>query len=180
MPLDTETFTLEEAYTDLEDEREELADEVAQIPPDERTEDNEEYLELAERAGEIERYLGGLEWLREEYGGDATFELSGLATAETLEIGDRVADLRSETITPTQSTDNMATIFWVAKGIERAPFADPGDEYEDRCAVVRELPRQVTDWLEARINDLSTVGNRNGSSFEQLVEEKTEQYHQPS
>jgi hypothetical protein len=38
----------------------------------------------------------------------------------------------------------------------------------------------VTDWLESRINDLSTVGNRDGGNFDELLQEKTEQYHQTS
>ena len=179
MPLKTETLGLEEAVADLEDEQEELADEIAQIPPGERTETNNEYVKLAQRAGEIQRYLGGLEWVREEHGADVEFSLSGLDTQETLEINDRIDDLSSETVTPTQSTDNMATIFWVAKGIDSAPFID-SDDYGDKCATVRGLPRQVTDWLESRINDLSTVGEREGNSFEQLVAERTERYHETS
>lgn len=180
MPLQHETLTLEEAFADLEAEQEELADDIAQIPPDERTESNDKYLQLAQQAGEIERYLGGLDWIREEYDGDVEFSLSGLNTQETLEINDRVDDLRSETITPTQSTNNMSTIFWVAKGLDDAPFVDPTDDYDTKCAVVRDLPRQVTDWLESRISDLSTVGEREGNSFEQLVAEKTETYHETS
>lgn len=180
MPLNTETITIEEAVTELEDERDQLADEIAQITPADRTQDNSDFVSASERAGEVERYLGGLEWAREEFGNDAEFVLSGLATQETLEVADRVNDLQNETITPTQSTDNISTIFWVAYGLEDAPFVDAGDEFEDVCATVRALPRQVTDWLESRISDLSTVGNRSGSSFDQLVAEKTEQYHQTS
>ncbi|WP_137288830.1 hypothetical protein [Natronorubrum halophilum] len=180
MPLQTETFTLEEVTADLEDEREELADEIAQIHPDERTEENNDYLQLAERSSDIERTLGGLEWVREEFGTDAEFELSGLNTQETLEIADRVDDLRAETITPTKSTNNMATIFWAAKGTKSAPFIDDDASFEERCATVRALPRQVSDFLESRISDLSTVGNRNATSFEALVAEKTEEYHPTS
>jgi len=182
MPLQTETFTLEEAVADLEDEREDLADAIAQIPPEDRTEENADYVELAQRAGDVEQYLGGLEWIREEYADQGTLEftLSGLATAETLEIGDRVNDLRSETVTPTSSTDNMATIFWVAKGVDSAPFVDGDVDFEDKCAAVRGLPRQVADWLEERVSELSTVGEREGNSFGQLVAEKTERYHETS
>jgi len=180
MPLQSETLTLEEAVADLENEKEELADEMAQIHPDERTDENAEYLKLGQQVGEIERYLGGLDWVREEFGDDVEFSLSGLTTAETLEVNDRGADLRSETITPTKSTNNIETIFWVAKGVDDAPFVDDGADYDAKCAAVRNLPRQVTDWLESRINDLSTVGNRDGGNFDELLQEKTEQYHQTS
>jgi len=196
MSLQRETISLEEAVADLEDEKEELADKVAQIPPDDRTAENQDYLQYSRQAGEIERYLGGLDWVRngpenpdawngtpipdDGFGNDVEFTLSGLSTAETLEVSDRSADLRSEAITPTKSTNNIETVFWVAKGLEDAPFIDAGADYDATCRAVRGLPRQLTDWIESRINDLSTVGNRNGSNFEQLVEEKTETYHQTS
>lgn len=183
MPLDTKTTTIDEAIAELEDDREDLIDEIARIPPDERDADNIEYARKSNEASELERYLGGLEWARDKYGGDAEIELGGLTTAERAEVDDRVDDFKQTTITPTESTAAAESIFWVVKGTLAAPFFDAQDlaEHDDpfdyKNGQIGALPSQLTDWLEAEINELSTVGAREGNSFMQQVKAKTETYH---
>lgn len=202
MPLNTNTTTIDEAIDELEAERESIADEVARIPPDERTEDNGEYLRLSSEAAEIERHLAGLEWARDGpddptnwegtdipedgYGGHVVFELGGLTTSEVAQVNDRVADFQATTISPTESAEGAASIFWIAQGTHSAPFfdaedlADTDDPFQYKVDQIGALPKQLTDWLESEINGLSTVGEREGNSFMQLVEAKSETYHETS
>ncbi|WP_254766503.1 hypothetical protein [Salinilacihabitans rarus] len=184
MPLTTETTTIDEAIEALEEQREALADQLAQIPPAERTPDNDEVVQIQAEASEVERHLGGLEWACEQYGGDAVFELAGLTTSEIAHVNDRTNDFRQTTITPTQSVEGAASVFWIAEGVREAPFFDGVDEADDpferKVAAIRGLPKQLTDWLEAEINDLSTVGEREGNSFDALVAAKSETYHPDS
>jgi hypothetical protein len=186
MPLNTKTTTTDEATDDLEAQREELADEVAQIHPDERSQDNDEFVRLSNEASEIERQLAGLEWAREEFGGDAMFELGGLTTSEVAEVNDRVADFQATTISPTESAEGAASIFWIAQGMRSAPFFDAqdltdiDDPFQYKVDQIGGLPKQLTNWLESEINSLSTVGDREGNSFMQLVEAKSETYHETS
>lgn len=185
MPLDAEHLTLEEAFADLEDEKEGLADEIAQIPPDNRADENDEYLDLLRRSNTVLKHIGALEYVREEYGDDVEFEFRGLSTGEFLTVRDRKNDLRAESITPTKSVEEVSRIFFVAAGLEHGPGVDAGDDFEATCAIVRdEWPPQLTEWAEEQISALTTVGEAEGNGSEQLaadfralVEEKTETYH---
>lgn len=177
MPLRTTTTTIDDAIAELEDSLDDLADEVAQIHPDDRDPDNEEFRRIRQQAAETERHLGGLEWARDEWGGDAEFVLGGLTTAEFAHVQDRVGDLKQETVTATGSVEGAGTVFYVAQGVHSAPFADADDAFEDICEAVHALPPQLTQWLEGEIEDLTTVGEREGNSFARRVKEKTESYH---
>lgn len=174
MPLERTQVDLETAAAELDAQLDEIAEEVARIDPGERDSDNDEFVALRQRATELEKQLGGIEWLIDEYGADATVTVTGLTARETAVVGDRIRDLESETLTPTKSVESMSQVIWVAEGLEAAPFLEDGGDFEAAFAAVGGLPRQVLDWLDDQISELSTVGDREGNSFAQRVAAKTE------
>lgn len=179
MVRDVEAVDLEEERNRLRDERGELADRIAELGADYDEAEgigadaSTEVREAWTRGNQLDSWINALEWAIEEYD-EPTVSVGGLTTGEHGRVGDRVADARSEQVGrgTEPSMAGVTRIFWVAMGTVEAPFFDDGAGFEGRVAAVRELPPELTSWLEHRINEKTTVGADTGKSFADLVRER--------
>lgn len=166
MPLETETIDLADEVERLRDERDELADQVATLDPE-----NPAYERLAADGQEHDNCIAGLEWALEEWGaaeeaadesdGGVAVTLAGLTGGEYGRVQDRV-----------DSGTGAARVHLVASGTETAPYYDPDADYETNLAAAAQLPFQYLKWAESRINELTTVGGNGETSFGSLVAER--------
>lgn len=170
MPRNTTTLQLGDALDDLNNRLDELAertvDETRDTADDQR-EDIEATMQHA--GGTVERYRDGVSWAVDEYGADATVTIGGLTTGEYGRVEDRAADASREK--GGGSTEGIVRVFQIAAGLEDAPFVDAGAGFEERAAAVRELPPQLAEWLQSKVNEQGSLGG-NGKSFSSLLAEK--------
>ncbi|MFC4549379.1 MULTISPECIES: hypothetical protein [Halorussus] len=176
MPLRTETIEFAEEIQRLEDEREELAEQLADLD-----DDNPVVPELAQRGHEIDTHLKGLRWARDEAHTDTVISnwttpaehvtLAGLTGGEFGAVEDTLV---SEAAARGQSSpgDGATRVHLVAKGTVDAPYLPDEDDEKKTVAAVAQLPIPFLKWAEARVDELTSVGEEEGNSFGRLVAEK--------
>jgi hypothetical protein len=165
MPLKTETYVLGDERDRLDDRLDTLADQAA--GGDE---------EAIDEARDVESHLAGVIWGIDQYGADAEVRVGGLTTGEMAEVRDRTAAAREESkqFGGHGQVDGAATTFYTAAGVLDAPFVD-GTASVDALAptVANELHPQFTQWLESRIDDVTSVDSGNVTPFAERLAART-------
>jgi hypothetical protein len=168
MPLQTRTYDLREERERLEAEREELAAEVAALDPD-----NPERQEHLQRGQQLDAYLDGLDAVIDPPEEVAipqfdTVGLGGLTGGEYGQIEDQLVSAALN-----RGDDSVGSgaerIHLVAKGTVDATYLDDGMGYEQQIAATAQLPLGYLKWAEAKIDEMTSVGNGERESFESLV-----------
>jgi len=167
MPRKTETYQLEEEVERIDERIDELVGEVAELD-----EGNPLRAQKRSEGQELERHLAGLQWAiappedepREPY---EEITLGALNAGEFADVTDSLSDLQDG-----QTPKNGAgQIVFAAKGIVNAPFIDEDMTEEQKIAAVAQLAPQFHEWIQARVDDLSTP-DVSGNGFEQRLAER--------
>lgn len=166
MPLNTREVDLSAELDRLEDERKEIADQAAEISPD-----NPAFDGLVGEGQSLDTHIRGLSWALDEWDAD-TVTLSGLTGGEFGKVEDELADAAAKR-DRRGGQPGARRVYLVAFGTVDAPFVDDEMSDDERIASAAGLPVAFLKWAESQVNELSTVGNGSGSSsFTQLLAEK--------
>lgn len=118
---------------------------------------------IRQQAQEIDARGRGVAYLIDEHGADAEVTVRGLAAGDYAEVEDRVAALRDQQGTDSALPGAHRNIF-AAAGLVDAPFL-PEDadtnSLDVRLDAVADQPTGVAKYLEAIVNDLTTVDEGN-------------------
>lgn len=158
MPLTTETFDLEETLGGKRAEREDLAEQIAPLDPQ-----NPAFESLAQQGNALDTHVAGLEWAIREWDVDAV-TLSGLTGGEYAKLEN---EIQRDGTGPAD-----ARLVTIVHGTDDAPFVGAGEK--ETYVAVGQLPVAVQKWLEYEINELTSVGNSE-TTFARLVAEKRRQ-----
>jgi len=163
MPLQTETINLSDERDRLREEMEEVAEEQADWGFD-----TDQGQRLLQRGNELQTFISILEHVGEEWDVDSV-TLAGLSPGEVNRVSD-FADAHEGV----QERDP-----WVAVGTHDAPYVDHDptaiteDGFEQTVMnIVDDVPLAYVRWAEARINELSHLGDGLGNGYLDLVLEK--------
>lgn len=164
MPIQTETYDIDDEIERLESEMDTLGEEQLDQPNDSPLQQD-----LFDRGAQLQRYVGILDHVSTAWDVDSV-TLAGLAPGEINRIQD----------TADEHPDVRVRDCWVALGTVDAglPYVnhDP-DEIEDAAyietiqAVVDETPIAFVRWAEERINDLTHPGSE-GNEYRRLLAAK--------
>lgn len=171
MPYKTETLTLEEELDALEDERADLLDEVADLDPE-----NPEATRLQNRGERLDSHIAGIQWALSAHEDPAvgvwdepaeSITIGGLSGGEYGRVEDAIGSQASER--GLQRTTGLARVYMVAFGTVDAPYLNDGADEDEQIAAVSQLPFQFLQFVESRVNELTTVDEGNGQSFAAAV-----------
>lgn len=156
MTLEEETRVLGEELERLDERLDELTERL-----DNADADTASAQVIRSAANDIDTQGGAVAYLVEEYGADATITVRGLAAGEYARVEDRTAAMRAEADGVGSLPGSSRNVF-VAAGLVDAPFyeGDP-DDLDAKLAEVTSQPVGVVTYLEALINDLTTVSEGN-------------------
>jgi len=177
--MTTETIDLRTEFERVDEERENLAAEVAEAVADA---DAEVDSADAERGQELDRHYRGLGWaLNEDAAGDErerdpyeTVAISELTAGAYVKAGaEASADARDLDL-PTDG--DVERLYRVSNAVDDADFLD---ETTDPLVAVADLKPHFFFWLEDRVDDLTTP-EIEGNSFGELVAANVSAMDQPS
>ncbi|MFB6237517.1 MAG: hypothetical protein ABEH81_04015 [Halopenitus sp.] len=155
----------------LVDERDRLdqkLDELADLIHDAEQEEEDAPTEgIRREANEVAARGRGVAHLIEEYGSDAEISVKGLNSGEYARVDDKVAEIRQNKSGPVPGA--YRNVF-AAAGLVDAPFLDEDADFDDRQAAISDQPVEVTKYLEARVNDLTTVSQGNWTPLRERLE----------
>lgn len=166
MPLDTHEYDISAEISEMEQEREETAEQLAGID-----DDSPATQELAETGQRLDRFISGLSWFQSEFDADSV-------TLGALTNGERN---RIQTVVQEASGAGVQQNAYVAQGTVEAPYVehDPDattmGQFKDTVAAVADLHPAFVDWAESEITDLGRMDGEMGNSFRDLVAEKRNQ-----
>lgn len=172
MPLRTKTVDLKEEADRLQAELETLREKAAEM---------DEVPEVLIHAGErLQTQLRGVEWAQAAHEDDdvdvwdadvETVTLGGLTGGEFAALEDTIAaDVAARG--HDGPTNGANRVHLVAAGTVDAPYHDPEAPLTERVATASKLPLAYQKWVEATVNDLTSVGNGDGRSFRSSVAAK--------
>jgi len=160
MPLDEDTIVVEDAIDALLEERRELAAEARGLDSGD-DEDAERLGQIEQRRLIIEDYVGGLEWVADQHSPDSEIRVLGLTGGEFGRVEDAVAE--------DSGGGGSWRVHTVARGVGAAPWLDGAETQEQALAATSALPLSVQKYLYDRIDELSTVGNRDFADWQSLT-----------
>lgn len=147
MTLATETLRLGDERDRLDGRLDDLADTIA---------DADNPAAMQQVAAQVETRLSGVAYLIDAHGADATVTVEGLTAGAYARVEDKLAAMRAQA--PGDSVPGSQTTVFAAAGLVDAPFCDDADPGLDATIeTVADQPVGVAKWLEARVNDLTTV-----------------------
>lgn len=164
MPLNEERINFDEEIERLEQEREAIAEQAASLD-----EGNPKRSELVQDGIDIDTYLQGLRWARDEWDVD-TITLSGLTGGEFGRVEDAVVSAAAEQ--GDQPGSGVTRVHLVASGTVDAPYIEDDMSERERLASVSQLPIMFLKWAEHRVDELMTVGGNGSESFSDLLAAK--------
>jgi len=145
--IDTDTLRLETVYDRLDDRLDELVWSLV---------DADNPAALRPVASGVETQLGAVGWLIDRHGDDATVTVRGLNAGEHAYVENQLAAMREEADGDT--VPGAKTNVYAAAGLVDAPFLDAHDpDLDPALATITDLPVGVAKWLEAEVNDRTTV-----------------------
>lgn len=165
MPRKTETYDLTEERDRIEAELSDLADKTAAV-----SSQNPMHADLQDQGAQLETHLHGVCWAQEEWG-DETLTFGGLTGGEYGRVEDRLSSAAHSRRESGPMT-GAARVHMVAAGTVDAPYIDDDYGHDQKVSAASGLPVEFLKWAEARIGDLTTVGNGDVASFAALVREK--------
>lgn len=155
MSLASETYTLGDERDRLDARLDDLADTIA---------DADDPAAMQQVGAQVETRLSGVAYLIDAHGADATVTVEGLTAGAYARVEDKLAAIRAQA--DGDSLPGTQTTVFAAAGLIEAPFLEGEDPALDPAmAAIREQPIGVAKWLEARVNDLTTV---EGNGYEPL------------
>ena len=173
MPLREETLRFDEEIERIEAERDELADVVAEADAN-----TQAVAQKAQRGTELDAHLDGLEWAQNAHD-DAdvpvweddveAITLGGLTGGE---YGALEQDLSEAQANSDRGALGAQRVYQVRAGTVDAPYLDASAADTEQLAAVASLPVGFLKWAQDRIDDLSSVGNGDRQSFDDLVSER--------
>lgn len=150
-----ETIRLGDALDELDDQLDQLAASL------QTAEDGTASAAVLQRsANEIDTQGADLSGLVDEYGEDAEVTVRGLDAGEYARVEDRVAAMRAGTDEPGGLPGSSRNV-WAAAGLVDAPFLDDDAGFDAKIQTVAAQDPGVAKWLEARVNDLTSVSEGN-------------------
>lgn len=150
-----ETIRLGDALDELDDRLDDLAASLQDA------EDGTASAAVLQRsANEIDTQGADLAGLVEEYGEDAEVTVRGLDAGEYARVEDRAAAMRAQADQPGGMPGSTRNV-WAAAGLVDAPFLDEDADFDQKIQAVASLDPGVAKWLEARVNDLTSVSEGN-------------------
>ncbi|QLH78672.1 hypothetical protein HZS55_15860 [Halosimplex rubrum] len=165
----TETYDLRDEARQNSNRQDELAEKIAEF------EDGNPLIQRKARRGkQLERQYKGLMWaLNEDEDGDErerdpieSVTLSELTAGTHLRAGARAEADTAELDVP-NGTD-IQRLYRVATAVEDADFLDDDANFDETLVAVSQLKPQLFDWLEERVDELSTP-EVEGNGFAQRV-----------
>lgn len=153
---DSETYVLGEVADRLDARLDELADTVSDEQPDDDSDATEAYQEAVQEARDVDQHYKGVLWAVEQWGADAEVVLAPLATGAHAQVLDYSMDLKQNQVGGPDSIQGSRRLFFVAAGLEDAPFLDGGEDIEARVGELSGLPNQFTGWLHSEVDDISS------------------------
>lgn len=171
MSLQEETYTLAEAFEEIDGELDDLVERWQNAEPG-----TPGAVALQNECNEHEAMLEGLAWLVEEYGEDAAVTVAGLDAGEFSRVEDRASAMRSQSDQPgglPAATRNVRA----GMALVDAPFLEADDGDLDACvdALTSGKPVGVVKWVAAKATDLGTVAEGNFKPVsERLVDSSTD------
>jgi len=175
MPLREETIHFEEEIARLEDKREALADEVAEL-----ADSGLAVQQKVQKGQNIDAYLDGLEWAMQAHeDGDVpvwdedvdTITLAGLTGGEFGGLENELAQAAGDG----ESAAGAHRVYQVRSGTVEAPYLDSAASKQQQIAAVASLPTGFLKWAEYKVDELSSVGSGRGKNFAELVVEKQQE-----
>jgi len=147
MPLETQTWTVDEALNDLRERIEDIGDDLRDLQAG-----TDRYQALVERADSLEYRRNGLIWMRDEAGwGGFEVEFGAISAGEKAKMHREADD---------KATDAEMSLWVVAAGSVDGPHV--GDDLSDTFATLAaDAHDGFVQWAEARINEVSAPGNAN-------------------
>ena len=176
MPLKEDYIKFDEEIERLKAEREELVESVASLGND-----HPQAGEFTERGKNIDGYLQGVRWARDDAADDENVPawsedvdgvtLAGLAGGEFGQVEDAVV---SDTLARGEDRVGKGSlrVYNVAKGTVDAPYLTDDMDFDTRIAAASSLPITFLKWANNRIDSMTTVGNAGETSFAALLAEK--------
>jgi hypothetical protein len=161
-----ETRRLGDEFDRLDEALDDISDSVAEA------DDNASGQALRQHANELDAQLSGVAYLIEEYGEDATITVRGLDAGEYGQVEDDVSAVRAQRDEPGGVAGARRVIF-AGRGLVDAPFLEDGATGDDTIAAVRNQPVGVAKYLEAVVNDLTTVESGNYKGLRERLAEKS-------
>ncbi|AFZ74565.1 hypothetical protein [Natronobacterium gregoryi] len=176
MPRQTEHFAFEEELEQIREQKEEITDSMMQI-----SQENPAWDDLIRTGNSLDTYENAIQWADEAHEDDSQPEwnddvdgvtIAGLSGGEEAEAIDR---LRSA-----DGGEKARRNYYVAAGTVDAPYCDVLDDWssasiDERVAVVSQLPPDYLEWADAKVDELTSVGEGKGNSFWRLYAEKRRQ-----
>ena len=142
-----QTYDLEEEATRLDADLDAAADAAS-----EAEQGSDAFVEAVTRGQDAEKYLVGVELLRQEYGATSI-------TLRELRAGD-FARIESYTAATSEQSGGNGVgphkLYTVAAALVAAPFVGENADFEQRVHAIRQLEQQVLLYLYDRVDDLST------------------------
>jgi len=166
MPLDTQTYDLGDEIDRMEQEREDAAEQLANVD-----DDSPATQELAEKGQRLDRYLSGLAWYRREFDADS-IELGALTNGERNRIQQVVREASGSGV---QQNAYVAQGTLEAAYLEHDPEETTMGQFKETVREVAELHPMFVDWAESEITDLGRMDGEMGNSFRDLVQAKRTQ-----
>ena len=168
MTRNTTEFVFDEEIDRLEQEREDVADRAADLP-----QDSPAFAQQARRGMDLDRYLRGLRWARDEAHTDTDVPAWDEAT-ESVTLGGLTAGEYGRLQQQLQSDgdDLPERVYDVVAGTVQAPYWNDGATEPEQFAAVGSLPPAFVSWASAQISDLTEVGEGNGKSFGELLADR--------
>jgi len=173
MTFGEETIHFGEEIERLENEREELATEVVDLPDGSAAQQRK-----ANRGQQIDAHLDGLEWAQTAHedddvpvwddDGGGALTLAGLTGGDYGQLTGSISEDSSDDV-PAQQVEIVSK---VRIGTIEAPYYDDGATKTQTTAAIASLPASFVRWAAWKIEELSTVGNGDRNSFASLVAEK--------
>lgn len=167
MPLRETTIVFEEGIDAVEQEREELLDEAADLQ-----EGTHEYTQKVQRGKTLDSHLDGLEWAQTAHEDDDVpawdedvdaITLSGLATGDVASVK---ADMKEAGQNSDRDPAAASQVYQIRAGTVDAPYVGGEMDTVDEVAAIASLPASFARFAEDKIQELSSVGNSERPSFE--------------
>jgi len=168
MTLKEKEFDLAEEEQRLERECRETAEEAAQLD-----DDNLRKARLLAEGQELDAQLSGVRWAQTAHADEDVPEWDADVNSVTLAglNGGEMGSLEDDVGDGGGVGSGTTRVLLVAEGTVEAPYVDDGMTDAQRVGAVRELSVTYLKWAEARINEMTTVGNGDGKGFDDWLME---------
>lgn len=172
MTLKEEQFNLAEEEERLERECRKKAEEAAQL-----NDDNLRKPRLLAEGQELNAQLAGVRWAQTAHDGENVSEWDADVDSVTLAglTGAEMGGLEDDIGNDGDAGSGTTRTLLVAEGTVDAPYIDGDMTDKQKVAAAGGLPITYLKWAEARINEMTTVGNGDGKGFDDwLMEARAE------